>query len=127
LGLLLLRATVGAALLGQAAASLSRDLAGSWSRASDALSILGGCALVAGVLTPGAAVLAAGLSLVRALAPPAAGPPAFESAAVLGLLFVMSVTVALLGPGGFSIDAHLFGRREIVVPRAPRSGRDPSR
>jgi hypothetical protein len=30
------------------------------------------------------------------------------------------VTVALLGPGAFSVDARLFGRREIVVPRAAR-------
>jgi uncharacterized membrane protein YphA (DoxX/SURF4 family) len=89
---------------------------------SGVLSILGGCALVAGLLTPGAALLAAALSLVRALAPPPAGAPALEGGAVLGLLFVMGVTVALLGPGAFSVDARLFGRREIVVPRAPRRG-----
>jgi uncharacterized membrane protein YphA (DoxX/SURF4 family) len=36
----------------------------------------------------------------------------------------MSIAIALvfLGPGAFSIDARLFGRREIVIP--PRSTRD---
>jgi uncharacterized membrane protein YphA (DoxX/SURF4 family) len=32
------------------------------------------------------------------------------------------VTVALLflGPGAYSVDARLFGRREIVIPRRSR-------
>ena len=34
-----------------------------------------------------------------------------------GLLFVIGVAVALMGPGAFSVDCRLFGRREIVVPR----------
>jgi hypothetical protein len=25
-----------------------------------------------------------------------------------------------LGPGAFSLDARLFGRREIIIPPAPR-------
>jgi hypothetical protein len=32
----------------------------------------------------------------------------------------MGLTIALLGPGAYSVDARLFGRREIVVPRARR-------
>jgi hypothetical protein len=39
-------------------------------------------------------------------------------------LSVMAVTVALLGPGAYSVDARLFGRREIVVPRASRGRLD---
>ena len=33
-----------------------------------------------------------------------------------------AVTVALLflGPGAYSVDARLFGRREIVIPRRSR-------
>jgi hypothetical protein len=30
----------------------------------------------------------------------------------------MSAAQVLLGPGAFSVDARLFGRREIVIPRA---------
>jgi hypothetical protein len=32
-------------------------------------------------------------------------------------LIVMSAAVLLLGPGAFSLDARLFGRREIVIPQ----------
>jgi hypothetical protein len=34
---------------------------------------------------------------------------------VIELLMLTSV-IALLGPGGFSIDARLFGRREVLIP-----------
>jgi len=27
-----------------------------------------------------------------------------------------AVSVALLGPGAFSLDSRLFGRREIIIP-----------
>jgi hypothetical protein len=33
---------------------------------------------------------------------------------------VMSIAITLLGPGAFSLDAHLFGRREIIIPGASR-------
>ena len=38
---------------------------------------------------------------------------------VVSAVFVvsMSVAIALLGPGAFSIDARLRGHREIVIPR----------
>jgi hypothetical protein len=32
-------------------------------------------------------------------------------------LIVMAATVLLLGPGAFSLDSRLFGRREIVIPQ----------
>ena len=32
-------------------------------------------------------------------------------------LVVLSGVIALLGPGAFSIDARLFGRREVLIPR----------
>ena len=34
-----------------------------------------------------------------------------------------AAAAALLGPGGYSIDARLFGRREIVLPSAGRLDR----
>jgi len=88
------------------------------------LSILDACALVTGVLTPAAGLLAAGLSVAHqvALDAPERG---LDSTAALALLAVMALTVALLGPGAYSVDARLFGRREIVVPRSSRGqGRD---
>jgi hypothetical protein len=32
----------------------------------------------------------------------------------------LAVVVALLGPGALSVDARLFGMREIVIPRSDR-------
>ena len=35
-------------------------------------------------------------------------------------MIVMAVSIAMLGPGAFALDARLFGRREIVIPPVPR-------
>jgi hypothetical protein len=35
----------------------------------------------------------------------------------------MSAALVLLGPGAFSLDARLFGRREIIIPEGGRSPR----
>jgi uncharacterized membrane protein YphA (DoxX/SURF4 family) len=81
--------------------------------------ILSGCALVVGFLTPGAGVVAALVSLASAVVRPLRDLPGpFEGGPAGALLIVMAAAVALVGPGGYSLDARLFGRREIVVPRA---------
>jgi uncharacterized membrane protein YphA (DoxX/SURF4 family) len=38
-------------------------------------------------------------------------------------LIVLAIAVALLGPGAFSLDARMFGRREILLPnpRPPKA------
>lgn len=74
-------------------------------------SVAAGLALLAGALTP-AAVLAVSLLLLARLAE-GAGQTTL-------LLLVMAVALGLLGPGAYSVDARLFGRREIEVPRGPR-------
>jgi uncharacterized membrane protein YphA (DoxX/SURF4 family) len=38
-------------------------------------------------------------------------------------LAVISAALVLLGPGAFSLDARLFGRREIIIPEGGRSPR----
>lgn len=38
------------------------------------------------------------------------------------LLAALALSLALLGPGGYSLDAKLFSRRVIVFPGAERSG-----
>ena len=35
------------------------------------------------------------------------------------IVVVDAAALALLGPGALSIDARLFGRREITIPRDP--------
>jgi hypothetical protein len=35
-------------------------------------------------------------------------------------VIVLTTVIALIGPGAFSIDARMFGRREILIPHTPR-------
>jgi uncharacterized membrane protein YphA (DoxX/SURF4 family) len=46
----------------------------------------------------------------------------YASALTALQLTVMSLILVLIGPGAYSVDAHLFGRREIIIPdgRRPR-------
>jgi uncharacterized membrane protein YphA (DoxX/SURF4 family) len=88
------------------------------------VTIAGGVCLVAGFLTPGAGVCA-GLGtivIVWSDSPVLAGGLTIDS--VTGF-FVLADAAALvlLGPGALSMDARLFGRREIVIPHVPRAGR----
>lgn len=38
-------------------------------------------------------------------------------------VIILAVVIALLGPGAFSLDARMFGRREILVPNTSRSSK----
>jgi uncharacterized membrane protein YphA (DoxX/SURF4 family) len=110
-GLLLLRVLVGVTLIAQTralVASSNLTVTG-WSIA--ALLVLGGACLLLGFLTPIAAALIALASLSLLFAS--------HSTQTLDIV-VLSAVIALLGPGAFSIDARMFGRREILIPRAPR-------
>jgi uncharacterized membrane protein YphA (DoxX/SURF4 family) len=118
----LLRAVAGAAALSQGSGYLTGNAESSptsWALAGFA--VLSAAGLVAGFLTPAAA---AGVSLstlaIAGATAPAAGTslaahwqgPWFEAAVALAL--------AMLGPGALSIDAWLFGRREIVIADVSR-------
>ncbi len=38
-------------------------------------------------------------------------------------IIAISLSIAMLGPGLFSVDARLFGRREIIIPSGSRPKR----
>jgi uncharacterized membrane protein YphA (DoxX/SURF4 family) len=127
MGLLLLRVAAGTAMVHKGVVSLAEGGQSSLGSLGLGLpAILSGCALVVGFLTPGAGVLAGVVSLAALLARPAHGAPGlFGEGEAATLLIVMVVAAALVGPGAFSLDARLFGRREIIVPRtAVRRGDD---
>ena len=110
LGLLLLRMAVGVSLAVHGGACLAGEEQGRWALVAGLLEILVGAALLIGFLTPLAALASLGLTL------PPLTPNAFGGIPATIFLTVMAAAVLLLGPGAFSLDARLFGRREIVIP-----------
>jgi uncharacterized membrane protein YphA (DoxX/SURF4 family) len=86
-----------------------------------AFAAVSGAALVAGFLTPAAAAAAGLATLLMAVAgPPPAGAGLLIDRTAAALLIVVALALAMLGPGALSIDARLFGRREIVIPERTR-------
>jgi uncharacterized membrane protein YphA (DoxX/SURF4 family) len=125
-GLLLLRAAVGvwAAIEGGshvlAAGGASASGEPALIIAGGALAVVSGAALVIGFLTPIGALVIALMGSGRALSwIPAPDPYLIGTHAGAWFVTIVAVGVALLGPGAFSLDSHLFGRREIIIPPSP--------
>jgi uncharacterized membrane protein YphA (DoxX/SURF4 family) len=89
------------------------------------IAVTSGLSLLLGFLTPiggvaaGLCCVAAGLTLI-----PMDALEASQITPLALLVAVMAVSLGLLGPGAFSIDSRLFGRREIVISRLPRPDND---
>jgi hypothetical protein len=82
--------------------------------------ILSGLLLLAGYLTPLAGSLAALTSIGRMSSWFAlAGGSLFDSRTAIVLEITIAIALVFLGPGAFSFDARLYGRREIIIPRSP--------
>jgi uncharacterized membrane protein YphA (DoxX/SURF4 family) len=77
-------------------------------------SCLAGALILAGFWTPLAAWCESILQGVLAFS-----GGAFESTHLI--LALISVSLVMLGPGSWSIDARLYGRKRIDVGRSPRS------
>ena len=122
-GLLLLRAVVGFTLVMQGAAYLNdwRNLRLD-TAAVVALTLAGGVCVLAGILTPVASLLAISGNIGYALSwIPAPAANLFDSKIAIIYTITMATAIAFLGPGAFSLDARLFGRREIYIPATQRS------
>jgi uncharacterized membrane protein YphA (DoxX/SURF4 family) len=108
IGLLVLRLAAGSALIGHSGAALAAG-ASLDGGVLHALCALLGLLLVAGLWTPIAGVLAAAAAAWNAYASP--GDVGFYA-----LLATIAIALALVGPGAWSIDARLFGMRQIKIP-----------
>jgi hypothetical protein len=131
-GLLLMRTAIGLVAAWQGASLIasadSAWLASPWLVSGAGLTaILVAAALIAGLLTPFAAALvaiAAAVSASRAAGAIMVTPDGLAYGLAHGLVMIDAVSLVLLGPGAFSIDARLFGRREIHIRDSYRAPPD---
>jgi uncharacterized membrane protein YphA (DoxX/SURF4 family) len=83
--------------------------------------IVSGATLAIGFLTPAVALLVglcfSGIALSWL---PAPSWGLHDGRMVALGMIITGVAIALLGPGAFSLDGRLFGRREIVIPPSSR-------
>ena len=84
----------------------------------DLLTVGTGMLLLAGLWTPISGALAAILQLWIAFS------GAHDLRAIL-LLAALGAALAMLGPGAWSVDAHLFGRRRVYIPNRRAALRHP--
>jgi uncharacterized membrane protein YphA (DoxX/SURF4 family) len=76
-----------------------------------------GCLLVLGFLTPiTGTVVGVGACSVALSLLPGCTPNLFDARPASIFAWTMLVTLIGLGPGRFSVDARVFGRREIMIP-----------
>ena len=123
-GLLLLRTLVGCSLIAQGIGYLRMPDHGLAIWGLAVLAFAAGAFLLAGLMTPLVSVLVAAGGLGIALSwIPSPAPNLFDSNLAVINLIVLSVAIALLGPGAFSLDAWMFGRREITIPTSSNVSR----
>jgi hypothetical protein len=118
MGLLLLRIAVGVTaiihagiyLTNQAHPMLLEWVVGLIVVATAAFVLIGLLTPVMGTLT-GMGII--GISLSRLSE---STPVLLDSKSSVILVLTMAAAIVFLGPGAFSLDARLFGRREIIIP-----------
>jgi putative oxidoreductase len=107
-GLLIQRLLVGAGLLYFAVECL-RSSPVCQSAVPQGIGAAAGILLVAGLWTPFAGGLAAVVETWIAVS-------ASDNAAIPVALAVLALTLAMIGPGTWSVDARLYGRKRIDMP-----------
>jgi uncharacterized membrane protein YphA (DoxX/SURF4 family) len=126
-GLLLLRCALATILIGQGYLCLLGWNQSGWPvRALGFSGIAAGILLLIGYLTP----LASGVgALICALSEFSQfgihSHNAFSDQLQVALGILICIAMLCLGPGAFSIDSRLFGRREIIIPDASHPPRQP--
>jgi uncharacterized membrane protein YphA (DoxX/SURF4 family) len=116
LALLLLRLVVGGAACLQAWLLIANHEGVKVSIVAAVLALVTGLALIMGFMTPIASLLLSLGGILLAMdSSLAAHWPLLGSFIARVEFIVMSIALIPLGPGALSVDARLYGRREIVV------------
>ena len=116
-GLLLLRLGAGISLLYLSVATLPGDLLDPIRVIQKFIAAAGGILLLAGLWTP---VVGAAITIDELWVAFSRQPSLHGDQWIHILLAVLSAGVAMLGPGAWSVDAHLFGRKRFDL--GPRNG-----
>ena len=122
-GLLLLRSAAGLGMITIGAAYSLSGASEAWATwMGGATAAVSGVTLIVGLLTPAAALLVSLTSVVIALSwIPVPSVHALEDPVSMSLLAIVATSVLFLGPGAYSVDSYLFGRRELVIPQERRT------
>jgi hypothetical protein len=86
---------------------------------------ISGVSLITGILTPVAGALAGAGTLGCYLGwLPWPAPNLIDATLPAMLVVLVSAALVLLGPGALSLDARLFGKHEVIIPRRRRMPED---
>jgi putative oxidoreductase len=110
----LLRVCLGVALIYFAIAGLSETPSEPFTLAQNSIAAVAAVFLLAGLWTPVMGTLAALDQVWIALA---LYSPGRQDMWIHIFFAILAVSVAMLGPGAWSIDARLFGRKRIYIDR----------
>lgn len=115
--MLLLRALLGIRLILQGIAYFNTPEKGLlvWTITVSTFAL--GILLLGGLMTPFAALIVAlgGLALSLSVIPVPSRDLLSGNLSAINLI-VLALALAALGPGAFSLDSRMFGRREIAIP-----------
>jgi uncharacterized membrane protein YphA (DoxX/SURF4 family) len=120
-GILLLRAAVGSGLIVQSIAYLAGNPEpGLLSLVLAVIAAVLGALLLIGCLTRYVAVVAALLCLASMFVWfPGPRVGIFETRMTAAFAILTAMALSCLGAGAFSLDARLFGPREVIIPKNP--------
>jgi putative oxidoreductase len=102
-GILLLRLLAGGALICQGACAIGADAS------TGVIGTAAGLLILGGLWTPVVGLLAGAVEVWSAITQPG-------TQALSIILAGLGVSLAMIGPGAWSIDARLYGRKQIVPP-----------